>query len=281
VTDAVYDVHILEEASGRLIYAARDSGLYRSTDDGISWMWLYDSLPTRVSHATTAVVAHGQTYVAAAINGGILTTYDAARTWQFASLTRPSPFVTALVLSSHIAHGRLLLAATLQDGMFRSADHGVSWSPYNYGLWDATVFALAASPDGLFYAGTNSGVFVSVNGGRAWHETAFPSVGAVMRLACAAGGAVFAATEAGELYFSGDSGQHWQQMPTAWQHRTGDPPRLRVHPRDGRTLHVETGDQIWVTTTLGKPWQSQPLPNWTLRLEAWSGSPYAQHSSSI
>lgn len=66
----------------------------------------------------------------------------------------------------------------MEDGIFRSANRGERWSPWNFGLLDLNVLALAISPcfesDETIFAGTESGIFRSTNGGRAWREADFP-----------------------------------------------------------------------------------------------------------
>ncbi len=109
----------------------------------------------------------------------------------------------------------------MEDGVFRSADRGDSWSAGNFGLLDLAVLALALSPafadDGLIVAGTESGVFVSTNGGRAWRETGFPAEHApVLSLALSPAsetdGTIFAGTDAAGLWSSADRGRTWARL---------------------------------------------------------------------
>ena len=72
-----------------------------------------------------------------------------------------------------------------------------------------------ASDDTLF-AGTESGLYRSTNGGRAWREVAFPPDRApVLSLALSpafdADGVLFAGTESAGLFRSDDRGKTWMQ----------------------------------------------------------------------
>src|SRR5215831_14755970 len=56
--------------------------------------------------------------------------------------------------------GKTLYAGTESKGVFKSKDHGLTWSSSNKGLENTTVYSLIS--DGTFlYAGTDNGVFRS------------------------------------------------------------------------------------------------------------------------
>lgn len=62
-------------------------------------------------------------------------------------------------------------AGTRGGGVYRSADGGVTWVPFNAGLPDAEILALAATGPGLVYAGTAHGhVAVRDPGAAAWRD---------------------------------------------------------------------------------------------------------------
>ena len=115
-----------------------------------------------------------------------------------------------------------MLAGTLEDGVFASADRGVRWQPWNFGLFDLNVLCLALSPrwrqDETVYAGAETGVYRSGNGGRAWRFTGFPTEFApVLCLALAvdqgSGAALlYAGSEAHGVQVSCDHGESWQRL---------------------------------------------------------------------
>lgn len=120
----------------------------------------------------------------------------------------------------------MIAAATAEDGVFLSVDRGQSWTAWNFGLVDMSVYALAISPnfkqDDLLFAGTESGIFCSRDGGRAWEEVDFPMDAApVLSLGLsptfADDGQLYAGTEKSGLFRSNDFGVSWQRVETDFE----------------------------------------------------------------
>jgi photosystem II stability/assembly factor-like uncharacterized protein len=190
------------------------------------------------------------TYVFACVEGKILRSLDAGETWKAADLGSPAPVVTSLVVSPGFAADGTLLAATMQDGIFCSTDRGVSWTGWNFGLFDPNVNALAysQSPDNAqVFAGTQSGIFVSSNAGRSWNELDFPiDLAPVISLATGLDGKIFAGTEAGGLYSSGDEGKSWQKLADgAVAHILADQKDNLLIIRDGKIMSSKNQGKTW------------------------------------
>lgn len=214
-------VYALAAAAG-CCFAACSAGLYRSGDAGASWQRLSAS-----SEQVTTAVALSPAFVSdrsvfAAVKGGILRSSDAGDTWFTSGFPAPPPLFSCLALSPDFERDGILLAGTLEDGIFSSADRGRRWQPWNFGLFDLSVLCLALSPhwsqDETVYAGAETGVYRSGNGGRAWRFTGFPSEFApVLSLAVVAEQAsgetlLFAGGEAQGLQLSRDQGESWQGL---------------------------------------------------------------------
>jgi photosystem II stability/assembly factor-like uncharacterized protein len=220
-------------ASDGLCFVARRSGLYRSTDGGETWQDAYAPLSLAAPLGTLSVALSSETgqslAVYAGVSGGILHAPDATRpggpAWTISSLPNPPPLVSALALSPHYARDGTVLAATVEDGVFRTGDRGDKWESWNFGLLDLDVYALALSPafgaplgtsgDEMAFVGTETGVFRSTNGGRAWREVPFPTeLAPVLCLAIspATDGCLYAGTAERGLYRSTDRGQSWERV---------------------------------------------------------------------
>ncbi len=226
IPDIVYALAVSPNfAQDHVCFAARQSGLYRSDDGGLHWRFMYDTLNLDAPLAATAVAVspnfESDHSVFAGAPGGILHSVDGGEHWTIASLPPPPPFISTLAASPHFAHDSVVLAGTMEDGVFRSADRGSNWSRWNFGLLDLNIYCLALSPafanDETLFVGTETGIFHSKNGGRAWREVAFPTeLAPVLSLALspdyADSGILFAGTEFSGLFYSADRGHTWKNL---------------------------------------------------------------------
>jgi photosystem II stability/assembly factor-like uncharacterized protein len=110
--------------------------------------------------------------------------------------------------------GRAVIYASVEGGVFRSADRGRSWSATNSGLGDLLVRSLALDPDdpNVLYAGT-------------WN---------------------------GKVHISEDAGSTWQERSTGlppFEIRA-----LAVHHHDPRILYAGTVIGVYTTTNRGLDW---------------------------
>jgi len=226
--DFVYQFAASQEFGGggkAICFAAQVSGLYRSTDGGVTWHSAFTSLKLQETMPALAVAippnAEEAPGVFVGVNGGILRSWDNGRNWESTLLPSPPPVVSALTISPNFAQDGILFAGTLEDGVLCSSDRGRRWAAWNFGLLDLNILCLAISPafatDETLYAGTQSGLFRSTNGGRAWREVHLPGgFEAVLSLAIspdfAKDATLFAGTENHGLRRSRDGGQTWERV---------------------------------------------------------------------
>jgi photosystem II stability/assembly factor-like uncharacterized protein len=210
---------------GRIFFAARNSGLYRTDDGGRTWQTAYRSLDLSEPLPTLAVAASpdfaSDPRILVGLSGGMLRSLNGGQTWENIPLPPPPPVISALELSPNFEQDGIMFAASLEDGVLFSADRGHHFGAWNFGLLDLNVLCLAISPDfatdETVFVGTQSGVFRSTNGGRAWREVELP-VGyeTVLSLALspdfARDGILLAGTETQGLLLSTDTGERWQRM---------------------------------------------------------------------
>ena len=233
-----------------LVFAAKRSGLYYSRDKGKTWkdayapMKLAAPLPT---FSAAISILNEITYVFAGIEGKILRSLNAGKTWEVADLDTPAPQVAALAVSPNFAKDGTLLAATIQDGIFRSTDRGVNWTGWNFGLFDPNINTLAFVDSQIVFAGTQSGVFRSNNAGRSWRDLDFPIDSApVLCLAVNRNGTIHAGTEAEGLHVSCDHGKTWKGLieGTVEQIHLDATGKLLIL-RDGELLLSENCGDSW------------------------------------
>ena len=199
-------------------------GLYRSSgfDGGLvrGWDRLAGAPLGIVSLAVSPDFALDRTIIAGT-DTGIFISRDAGDTWAAAHIPHSRSMILALCFSPNYLADGIVLAGTLEDGVWLSDTRGESWQARSFGLLDATAFALAISPnfaaDETIYAGTDTAVYYSYNGARAWKQLHFPDDAApVLSLAVSpdfeSDHALYAGTEKNGLYRSVDRGQRWEKL---------------------------------------------------------------------
>ncbi len=173
--------------------------------------------------------------------------------------------ISALAVSPNFDEDGVLLAGTVEDGIFVSTDRGVQWQPWNFGLLDLRVHAAAFSPqfaaDQTVFIGTESGIFRSRNGGRAWRGIPFPLEAAPVLSLCpspdfARDQRWFAGTEACGLYTSGDNGNTWERIAT--DEIVGAVNAIVALPDSPGELWLLLDDCILVSRDLGQHWRRHP-----------------------
>ncbi len=212
-------------AQDGICFAARGSGLYRSDDGGGTWQPAYVALNLSAPLPTMAIAmspdfASDRT-VFAGVPGGILRSFDGGEHWDVVQLPSPPPVISSLVISPDYARDGILLAGTLEDGVFSTSNRGGNWVAWNFGLLDLNTICLAISldfaRDETLFVGVDSGIFRSTNGGRAWREVDFaldlaPVLSLALSPAYSEDGVLFAGTESHGLYRSEDGGRNWMRL---------------------------------------------------------------------
>jgi ligand-binding sensor domain-containing protein len=165
----VYSFAIL----GEDLFAGTGTGVFRSTDRGVSWTAVNFGLPIP-SPPSGLQILQLETmgiYIFAGTNGkGIFRSSDNGESWKNINegLTNTSMSIYGLTtIGSNIFAGVFEFNTNFMGGIFVSTNNGISWFAVNNGLTDHKVNILASSGVDLF-AGTNSGLFFSSSDGNYW-----------------------------------------------------------------------------------------------------------------
>ena len=256
-------------AEDGICFAACTSGIYRSQDGGVSWHGLRPTAAADESLAATALAIspefkHDRSLFAA-VKGGILRSSDAGDTWFTAKFAAPPPLFSALEISPDFVRDGMMLAGSMDDGVFSSDDRGVRWQPWNFGLFDLRALSLALSPsfqdDETVFAGTETGLYRSTNGGRAWRASAFPDDRApVLCVACVTAEEtgelrVLVGTENHGLLQSSDLGESWQRIGQGVLGNTVNQLQAVRRSDNAIDLFALVDDGIMRSVDAGRSWQ--------------------------
>ena len=227
------------------VYAAlQQSGVFKSTDAGMSWMGTNRGLSAGWV-GRIAVDPFSPTILYAATSGdGVFKSEDSGASWRPARSGLAFPFVLSLLADA--GRSSTLFAGTLGNGVYQTTDAGSSWLPANAGLTEPDVHALAQAPGspGRIYAGTGNGrVFRSEDGGATWTGGSLGVAADVLSLAVAPGDAtnVYAGTRGAGVFVSADGGATWTAIngglsdgnATTPAIAPSSPPRVYVGTRAG------------------------------------------------
>ena len=185
------------------VYAATQSGMFRSRDGGQNWDQVLQGWGTALA---VSPQAPSTIYAGLSTNGfpiGVFKSVDGGDTWTDTGLMDG---VLALAVS-----GSTVYAAT--NNALYSSVGGEGWSLANGGLTSqATALVASASNPQVAYAGTFDGVFKTVNGGASWN--ALPLLAGVAIGALGIGtsdpSTLIASAQFGGAVISNDAGENWR-----------------------------------------------------------------------
>ena len=247
--DIVYDLLIHKDIQ----LACQRSGLYKW--DGNAWQPTYESLGLDNDLATVAIARDGQSLFAG-VEGGIMVSHDLGDNWQAFQLPVPHTPVSDLLVVTAQHSDHAVIAATAEDGIYRTEDHGDTWGDtwqsWNGGLFDRKVLCLNSTVDGTVLAGTTSGLYRSSNSGRSWQAVDLPcDPCTILSLYAEPQGQLVAGAEAHGLYVSRDSGMSWQPPGQA---PLPEGPVNTVIAADHRLVAL-IGDRLWITDDPDRLWK--------------------------
>jgi photosystem II stability/assembly factor-like uncharacterized protein len=153
-----YAVNGMVVDSSGVVFVGNDAGIVRSRDGGASWTMLPLSMPVSalaIDPGSNVLYAGAPAWYPT----GVFMSGDGGDTWRDTNLRQD---VTSLAVSHSVVY------AGTSNGVFKSVGTG-SWVPASGGIQEAvtSLAVSSASPD-FAYAGTNTALFITADGGNTW-----------------------------------------------------------------------------------------------------------------
>ncbi len=199
---------------GKKLYAASDAGVYVSADGAKSWTKVA-GLPQDKYTAIAFDLKKAQSIYVGSEQHGVYASSDSGATWSAATSGLPAHLAIHGLAFDSDAHQ--LWAATSM-GVYRSPDDGASWQALNTGLpAGITVYtvlpaSIEGGAQGLIYAGTNKGFFLSRDAAAHWQTSQVPLTGVSIYsvlIDIHTATTVYIATNIVGVLRSTDSGANW------------------------------------------------------------------------
>ena len=229
------------------LFAGSAEGVWRSTDNGSSWSQVAAGM--MVEEIT--VGQNGQIY-AGGYYSGVWTSTDGGDTWTQTTLM--NAWIGALTATPW---NEILGGLQGGGGVVRTTDGGNNWT--QIGLAGVNVSSIVVkSPDGVFAASPDSGVYHSTNRGATWVRT---GLRAASTLAVSPSGKIYAGASGGTSTGGASSGGVWRSSDdgVTWT-KVGLPntaiPAIAI-PASGPNrdaVFAGTDTVVFVTTDGGNGW---------------------------
>ncbi len=159
--------------TGSSMYAATNTGIYKSANRGTSWVLSNTGFP---ANTITTALAVKPGYVFAGTDAdGIFVSTDNAMSWNVANtgISQIPHYVDTMNIFPSVGalliNGSSLIASTL-DGIYTSANNAASWTPSNEGISGTDVTGISANGAVTIIGTAKNGVYLSTDNGTTWNR---------------------------------------------------------------------------------------------------------------
>lgn len=247
VTDLVFD-----PSNASIIYAASETGIYKTTDGGMNWTALGGQTIFTISKL--AIDPSNPNIIYAATTGGMLKSTDGGNSLNAINNGINPQFVRAVAIDPITP--ATLYAAGISNFLFKSTDGGANWtSSFLNSVNSVNALLIDPNTPSTIYAGTNRGVFKSTNSGSTWtaSNTGFPFSNVTVNALAfdKTNNLLYAATNAG-IFKSANAAGNWTNI-------NGNLPGLSTalvapDPTSSSIVYMVVSGLVFKTIDAGATW---------------------------
>ncbi len=194
-----------------------ESGIYRSTDEGVSWIQTNFHSVGLVRH----LIVDSSDNLYCSTDIGVFYSNNSGEAWS--KIGVPNTTITSFEIDPA---GQLYAVGSSR--VFRTGDFGNNWE--GFPNWYQVINSIAVNTEGHIFVGTSSGVARSTDDGESWDlmNEGMPSDyydRDVFTLIIDSSGNIYAGTETG-MYRSTDNGDDWESINNGIETETGYVPDI-------------------------------------------------------
>ncbi len=186
------------------VYTCTSQGVFRSSNDGATWLSKSSGLSSLLSHGLIQV----QTRLFLVGAAGVFRSDNQGDAWASAGLA-------GIDVRCITAIDSTLFVGTNSSGIYRSMDLGATWTAMNNGLTSTTFRAIEAKGSSLFAGGQiGTGVFRSTDLGASWTLLSGGLPTGSYRGFATSGSLIFAGSFTAGVFYSRNNGTTWTALNT-------------------------------------------------------------------
>lgn len=185
------------DANQQVYAGTDDGGLYRSSDNGVTWTYVGLAQST-----VRTITRHPDGRLLAGLQRGLMISSDDGATWRNTQAPQHG-FGLAVTSAGHIFIGGW-------DGLHKSTDDGATWDPVDMKINSPRIQELFISNAGTLFAGLYlGGLWRSSDNGLSWVSANSAFDNATVEVIVQRGNVLYAASDRTVVYSSTDDGLTW------------------------------------------------------------------------
>jgi photosystem II stability/assembly factor-like uncharacterized protein len=227
--------------SNNIVYAGTETGLYKTTDNGLTW--IQNSILANIIVSSILIDTSNNIYCGTGYynyGDGVYYSSNGGEDWTHLGLDGME------VLSLARDSEGNLFAGTNSDGLYFTSDMGQNWILYERGLYKKQIFRLKINQQNdIFIGSEDEGVFRSKNGGLSFEQVGLP-ISNLKDIVFSGDSLIFASTPSGVQKFDRES-KKWNNIGLHHVESVGISP--------SNILYASTYDDgFYLSTDFGGRW---------------------------